>query len=64
MGVMVVIMVAAFLGYGRHNQMMGGHGKESHNEATVEKKETKDEPCTGCPVEKKKNGGNAAEEVN
>ncbi len=53
MGVMMIAMVVAFLVSGHHSSMMGGHGKESHNETTVEKKQTKDEPCTDCPVPEK-----------
>ncbi|MBI5638193.1 MAG: hypothetical protein HZA03_09515 [Nitrospinae bacterium] len=45
---MMVIMVAAFLGFGHHGSMMGGHGKETHNEATIERKQTKDESCLDC----------------
>lgn len=48
MGVMIVIMVFAFLGSGHHGHMMGGHGKEIHDEETVGKKRTQNEPCVDC----------------
>lgn len=37
MGVMVVLMIVGFLGFGHHHGMMGGHDKEA--------------PRPDCPVE-------------
>lgn len=48
MGVMMIAMVVAFLVSGHHSPMMGDHGKETHNEVTIEKKQTKDESCVDC----------------
>ena len=58
MGVMVVLMVVGFLGFGRHQGMMGEHGKEGHKNEAVIHVQDKEAPCQDCPVpDEKKNEG-------
>lgn len=59
MGVMVVLMIVGFLGFGHHHGMMGGHDKEDHKEESVIHDHNKEAPCPDCPVEsnpKRENG--------
>jgi hypothetical protein len=51
MGVMVVLMVAAFIGFGRHHPMMEGHGSEAPKEEAVISEKATEAPCTDCSVE-------------
>lgn len=65
MGVMVVLMVAAFIGFGRHHPMTEGHGSEAPKEEAVISEKANEAPCIDCPAEKAtgKTEDNTAEEV-
>lgn len=51
MGVMVVLMVAAFIGFGRHHPMTEGHGSEAPKEEAVISEKANEAPCIDCPAE-------------
>lgn len=65
MGVMVVLMVVAFIGFGRHHPMMEGHGSEAPKEEAVISEKAYEAPCIDCPAEKAtdKTEDNTDEEV-
>lgn len=47
MGIMMVLMVAGFLGRGHHDRMMGGYEKETQKEVTVVKEQAEGSPGAG-----------------
>lgn len=51
MGVMVVLMVVGFLGFGHHHGMMGGHDKENQKKESVMRDYDRGSPCSECPTE-------------
>lgn len=64
MGVMVVLMVVAYLGYGRHHPMMEGHGKEEQKNESVIQNHNKEVPCPDCPGESEKKTADDEPEIN
>lgn len=50
-GVMVVLMVAAFIGFGHHHPMMEGHGGEAPEEEAVISEKANEAPRIDCPAE-------------
>jgi len=48
MGVMMVIMVAGFIGHGHHGLMMGGYEGDGQKEEVILKEQAKEPPCIDC----------------
>lgn len=50
MGVMMVLMMAGFIGHGHYGWMMGNHDKEGQKEEVILKEQVKEPPCIDCPA--------------
>ncbi len=51
MGVMVVLMIVGFLGFGHNHGKMGGHDKGDQKGEAVLHEQDQKHPCLDCPIE-------------